>query len=152
MKKIILFIAIVFITLSTQAQDYNVVITTTNGATIALSTNDVSNISFNNGQFVVTGTNIEKLANEQYRIDSIAFVLNHLTYENRYRIKDLTVLVDSLNFEIGAIKEKIDMINVGSLDGILEKRISFLENSISFLEDRVKALEAKATEQNSKKH
>lgn len=70
MKRFLLLFVALIAMAGLHAQSYNVVITTSNGTTIALSANDINNISFNNGQLVVNGTDIAKLATTT-KLDSL---------------------------------------------------------------------------------
>lgn len=86
MKRFLLLFVALIAMAGLHAQSYNVVITTSNGTTIALSANDINNISFNNGQLVVNGTDIAKLATTT-KLDSL---------EKAYQ-QDLNMLMAAVN-------------------------------------------------------
>jgi len=80
MKKNILIalVALLAVALNGNAQNntYNMVIEMANGTKITIGPNDVKNISFNNGELVMTGEDINTLVEQQNktqeRVDSLA--------------------------------------------------------------------------------
>lgn len=80
MKKnfLIALVALLAVALNGNAQNntYNMVIEMANGTKITIGPNDVKNISFNNGELVMTGEDINTLVEQQNktqeRVDSLA--------------------------------------------------------------------------------
>ena len=95
MKKfsiITLFLALLCMTMQAQENTYNMVIEMTNGTKITVGPNDISSLTFNNGELTVTGVNlgelIETLASKQdlenFRQVMYAFVDNARQEDNQF--------------------------------------------------------------------
>ncbi len=96
MKKIILFALFTLVSLVTSAQNntYNMVIELANGTKITLGPNDVRNISFNEGQLVISGEDITTMMNNvKLKIDSLAWVTQELS--DKFKIlEDRSYMLD----------------------------------------------------------
>ena len=99
-----------------QENTYNMVIEMTNGTKINIRSNDVRDISFNNGELVMTGEDLNSLVEQQKRmqanIDSLSRVtMNSLLVKytdllNRYEyLKQLCFYCDSM---IITVNNKLD--------------------------------------------
>lgn len=102
MKKNILIalFALLAVALNGNAQNntYNMVIEMVNGSKITIGPNDVKNISFNNGELVITGENINTLVEQQSKADE--------------RIESLAKTVDGLSAQLAdALKQVQDYLN-----------------------------------------
>lgn len=102
MKKNILIalFALLAVALNGNAQNntYNMVIEMVNGSKITIGPNDVKNISFNNGELVITGENINTLVEQQSKADE--------------RIESLAKTVDGLSAQLAdALKQVQDYFN-----------------------------------------
>ena len=126
MKKIFLIalFALMAVALNSNAQNntYNMVIEMANGTKITIGPNDVKNISFNNGELVISGESINTLAEEQKhlqnRIDSIYYMLleriEYLQYKMMYRDSILLERIEYLQYIMEA---KIDSLMAGITRG-----------------------------------
>lgn len=76
-----------------QNNTYNMVIEMTNGTKINIRSNDVRDISFNNGELVMTGEDLNSLVEQQKRmqasIDSLSWVTDDINWKNRTLIGNL---------------------------------------------------------------
>ena len=126
MKKnfLIALFALMAVALNSNAQNntYNMVIEMANGTKITIGPNDVKNISFNNGELVISGESINTLAEEQKhlqnRIDSIYYMLleriEYLQYKMMYRDSILLERIEYLQYIMEA---KIDSLMAGITRG-----------------------------------
>ncbi len=95
MKKIILFALFTLVSLVTSAQNntYNMVIELANGTKITIGPNDIRNISFNEGQLVITGEDLNTFVNH----------VNNKTDSLNDDIQNLQVQIDAHSAEMNAI-------------------------------------------------
>ena len=95
MKKIILFALFTLVSLVTSAQNntYNMVIELANGTKITIGPNDIRNISFNEGQLVITGEDLNTFVNH----------VNNKTDSLNDDIRNLQVQIDAHSAEMNAI-------------------------------------------------
>ena len=126
MKKnfLIALFALMAVALNSNAQNntYNMVIEMANGTKITIGPNDVKNISFNNGELVISGESINTLAEEQKhlqnRIDSIYYMLleriEYLQYKMMYGDSILLERIEYLQYIMEA---KIDSLMAGITRG-----------------------------------
>ena len=126
MKKniMIALFALMAVAMNSNAQNntYNMVIEMTNGTKISIGPNDVKNISFNNGELVISGESINTLAEEQKylqnQIDSVYYILLKrivsLEYDMMYRD---SILLDRIMYLQYSLEEKIDSLMAGITRG-----------------------------------
>ena len=111
-NKLIALFALLMVALNSNAQNntYNMVIEMANGTKITIGPNEVRNISFNNGEMVMTGEDISSLIAQQQElkerigylqamiennlalIDANRALINDLINENRVMMVDITEL------------------------------------------------------------
>ncbi len=94
MKKhfILSLMAAVLMALNVNAQEentYSMVITLANGTSITIGPNEVSNISFNDGEITVSGAKIEEMANDIMRNSENIYMLMSENQNNRVRIDNI---------------------------------------------------------------
>lgn len=149
MRRILLSIVAILVVAGLRAQSYNIVITTSNGTTISLSANDIRNISFNNGQLVISGSDISQFATQQ-KLDSITKVTSDQLMQlrnmadyayDRYKVTE-TMLYDSVK----ALRETIGNISIGSSTDStsylsLRADLSVLQSSMQSLQAQIAAVQ-----------
>jgi hypothetical protein len=159
MKKnfLIALVALLAVALNGNAQNntYNMVIEMANGTKITIGPNDVKNISFNNGELVMTGEDINTLVEQQNKmqvsIDSLAEEDDKhyqegmaLSYYLKDRIECVEVEVAILQGG-GGTPDLSDYVTKPELQIALEgttKEIYNNRDMIGELFERIKALEA----------
>ena len=109
MKKhfILSLMAAVLMALNVNAQEentYSMVITLANGTSITIGPNEVSNISFNDGEITVSGAKIEEMANDISKNSASIATLNALVQDSR----------EVINYVEGKIYSNTDMIERNS--------------------------------------
>lgn len=108
-----------------QNNTFNMVITMANGTTITIGPNEVKNITFNEGQVVVSGENLDKIVelagNSNVRIDSLGHVLSA---------------------RLAALEDKISELSQSGGGGSAED-IDILRNEITELKKSILTLEAR---------
>lgn len=151
MKKnfLIALVALLAVALNGNAQNntYNMVIEMANGTKITIGPNDVKNISFNNGELVMTGEDINTLVEQQNktqaRIDSLCHVvegnLKDLLQITRYElypliqknIEDIQFNADEIYMNKGNIEKNSEDIskNLGRIEALTE-RVIVIEQSL----------------------
>lgn len=112
MKKNILIalFALLAVALNSNAQNntYNMVIEMANGTKITIGPNDVKNISFNNGELVITGENINTLVEQQSKADER---IDSLATTNQAQLNALWAHLSTIQYELANRfynKEEID--------------------------------------------
>lgn len=121
MKKNILtaLFALLTVALNSNAQNntYNMVIEMANGTKINIGPNDVKNISFNNGELVMTGEDINSLVEKQNkteeRLDSLADV-HRILYIELYN--EMAMYWAFSSTKIQELSNRIDAIQKNILD------------------------------------
>lgn len=114
MKKFLLALVALFITLTISAQSYNIVITTSTGTQIALPANEIGSISFNNGKLVIDGTDLSKITtsksldslNQKYE-DRFQEVYAMLQYSRELLSKSMDDLDGNLKDSVKALRQNI---------------------------------------------
>lgn len=123
---------------------YNVVVNLSNGATITLGANDVTEITFNEGELTVTGTSITKLVetidslkDAGKTLDDTIEALQAFKEENEDRLKNLDKTLELIDGRITTNSEKAEE---------LEGRVQELEETVKQLEAAIAELK-KGTDQ-----
>lgn len=152
MKKNILIalVALLAIALNGNAQNntYNMVIEMANGTKITIGPNDVRNISFNDGELVMTGEDINTLVEQQSkteeRIDSLAKEDNYHHLYAATMIADLDYRLAEVIQRSQETKDSLDQLknNVEEIDDLF----GYLKTQIQTLFDRLDSLESKIGE------
>ncbi len=125
-----------------QNNTFNMVITMANGTTITIGPNEVKNITFNEGQVVVSGENLDKIValagKSNERIDSLGVVTDALRYLSEDGIESLKKNHADLMARIVALEAYVN--NLGqSVGGGSTEEIENLKAQIAMLEDKMKA-------------
>ena len=129
MKKNILIalFALLAVALNGNAQNntYNMVIEMANGTKITIGPNDVKNISFNNGELVMTGEDINSLVERQsatenriamimYQLETITQRINGIksctcdTYAILARFRQIETRITELSHQLDALNSKVN--------------------------------------------
>ena len=112
MKKNILIalFALLAVALNSNAQNntYNMIIEMANGTKITIGPNDVKNISFNNGELVMTGEDINSLVEQQSKTDER---IDSLATTNKAQLDALWAHLSTIQYDLANgfyNKEEID--------------------------------------------
>lgn len=164
-----LFVALMSFATQAQENSYNMVIEMTNGTKITLGPDDISSLTFNNGELTVTGLElgelIETLATktdlEQFRQEMYAFVEN-FRYEDDQFFRPLADFFDKSYWnreDIGeALVEFLEAFNALAKENrdnisILEEKhyadITELKELIKSLIKRIEALESGSSDKHA---
>lgn len=137
MKKLLLFFAVALFALGIHAQGYNIIVTTSTGTQIALPANEISSISFNNGQLVITGTDIAKLVTTQ-TLDSVRQESQNQLYTYLATIQEhvnyLVYLTRGLQDSVEVIKRNGSAQGVDSLGKKHDADMAQVMNGLMHLE------------------
>lgn len=145
MKKITMWAIGLFIAAApavAQNNTFNMVITMANGTTITIGPNEVKNITFNEGQVVVSGENLDKIValagKSNERIDSLGVVtdaLRDLSIDGMESLKknhaDLMARIVALEAYVKNLQQ--------SVGGGSTEEIERLKAQIAMLEEKMKA-------------
>jgi chromosome segregation ATPase len=145
MKKITMWAIALFISAApavAQNNTFNMVITMANGTTITIGPNEVKNITFNEGQVVVSGENLDKIValagKSNERIDSLGVVTDALRYLSVDGIESMKKNHADLMARIVALEDYVQ--NLGqSVGGGSTEEIERLQEQIVMLEAQMKA-------------
>lgn len=111
-----------------QSEDYNMVITLPDGTTVTVSTDDVDDIQFSNGQISVSGTSIQQLL-------SALMTLQAAENDTRNRVEMLQVICDDLKNSV--ITNQTDAANLKVLLAELQAREAAHEDRTNRLQDDI---------------
>ena len=125
-----------------QNNTFNMVITMANGTTITIGPNEVKNITFNEGQVVVSGENLDKIValagKSNERIDSLGVVTDALRDLSKDGMESLNKNHADLMARIVALEAYVQ--NLGqSVGGGSTEEIERLKAQIAMLEEKMKA-------------
>ena len=125
-----------------QNNTFNMVITMANGTTITIGPNEVKNITFNEGQVVVSGENLDKIValagKSNERIDSLGVVTDALRDLSKDGMESLNKNHADLTARIVALEAYVQ--NLGqSVGGGSTEEIERLKAQIAMLEEKMKA-------------
>jgi hypothetical protein len=145
MKKITMWAIGLFIAAApavAQNNTFNMVITMANGTTITIGPNEVKNITFNEGQVVVSGENLDKIValagKSNERIDSLGVVTDALRDLSKDGMESLNKNHADLMARIVALEAYVQ--NLGqSVGGGSTEEIERLQEQIVMLEAQMKA-------------
>jgi len=145
MKKITMWAIGLFIAAApavAQNNTFNMVITMANGTTITIGPNEVKNITFNEGQVVVSGENLDKIValagKSNERIDSLGVVTDALRDLSKDGMESLNKNHADLMARIVALEAYVQ--NLGqSVGGGSTEEIERLKEQIVMLEEKMKA-------------
>lgn len=145
MKKITMWAIGLFIAAApavAQNNTFNMVITMANGTTITIGPNEVKNITFNEGQVVVSGENLDKIValagKSNERIDSLGVVTDALRDLSKEGMESLNKNHADLMARIVALEAYVQ--NLGqSIGGGSTEEIERLQEQIVMLEEKMKA-------------
>jgi len=145
MKKITMWAIGLFIAAApavAQNNTFNMVITMANGTTITIGPNEVKNITFNEGQVVVSGENLDKIValagKSNERIDSLGVVTDALRDLSKDGMESLNKNHADLMARIVALEAYVQ--NLGqSVGGGSTEEIERLKEQIAMLEEKMKA-------------
>lgn len=145
MKKITMWAIGLFIAVApavAQNNTFNMVITMANGTTITIGPNEVKNITFNEGQVVVSGENLDKIValagKSNERIDSLGVVTDALRDLSKDGMESLNKNHADLMARIEALEAYVQ--NLGqSVGGGSTEEIERLKAQIVMLEEKMKA-------------
>lgn len=145
MKKITMWAIGLFIAAApavAQNNTFNMVITMANGTTITIGPNEVKNITFNEGQVVVSGENLDKIValagKSNERIDSLGVVTDALRDLSKDGMESLNKNHADLMARIVALEAYVQ--NLGqSVGGGSTEEIERLKAQIAMLEEKMKA-------------
>lgn len=123
-----------------QSEDYNMVITLPDGTTVTVSTDDVDNIQFSNGQISVSGTSIQRLMSE-------LMTLHAAENDTRYRVEMLQAFCDDLKSSVIANQKdaaylKDLLAELQAREAAHEDRTNRLQDDIEYQRHRVNAVES----------
>lgn len=111
-----------------QSEDYNMVITLPDGTTFTVSTDDVDDIQFSNGQISVSGTSIKQLV-------SALMTLQAAENDTQNRVEMLQVICDDLKSSV--IANQTDAANLKALLAELQAREAHYEYLTNRLQDDI---------------
>lgn len=145
MKKITMWAIGLFIAAApavAQNNTFNMVITMANGTTITIGPNEVKNITFNEGQVVVSGENLDKIValagKSNERIDSLGVVTDALRDLSKDGMESMNKNHADLMARIVALEAYVQ--NLGqSVGGGSTEEIERLQEQIVMLEEKMKA-------------
>lgn len=145
MKKITMWAIGLFIAVApsvAQNNTFNMVITMANGTTITIGPNEVKNITFNEGQVVVSGENLDKIValagKSNERIDSLGVVTDALRDLSKDGIESLNKNHADLMARIVALEAYVKNLQQ-SIGGGSTEEIERLKAQIVMLEEKMKA-------------
>lgn len=111
-----------------QSEDYNMVITLPDGTTVTVSTDDVDDIQFSNGQISVSGTSIQQLMSE-------LMTLQTAENDTRDRVAMLQAICDDLKNSV--ITNQMDAANLKELLAELQAREAAHKEITNRLQDDI---------------
>lgn len=145
MKKITMWAIGLFIAAApavAQNNTFNMVITMANGTTITIGPNEVKNITFNEGQVVVSGENLDKIValagKSNERIDSLGVVTDALRDLSKDGMESLNKNYADLMARIVALEAYVQNLQQ-SVGGGSTEEIERLKAQIAMLEEKMKA-------------
>lgn len=169
MKKNILIalFALLAVALNSNAQNntYNMIIEMANGTKITIGPNDVKNISFNNGELVMTGEDINSLVEQQSKTDErisslenvtmvhynqlmaqIAELQHHLA-NNVYNKEEVNVLLKTIQTgstpDLSDYATKADLQDIITQIAAISTWINSMSQAIENLNQKIDALNSK---------
>lgn len=156
MKKIILWaFALLAVSATTVAQNntFHMVITLTNGTTIALGPNEISHLTFNEGEVTVDGQALDIFMQQKAKTDSLSMVTSNLEYALKANLAKVMDTINNLQAHLTALEARIADLNNSGGSGsdseaiqAMKARIDKLENDLAGVEKdmitRVMDLEA----------